>query len=134
MCERNPALYHISDINCKSMFQFAVECRQENIYNLLYEKLDDSERHLLITSVDNFYNSMLHAAASISPFAQLDRIQGPALQMQRELQWFKVSIYNYIDTCIWIFPSSIPLYNVSNMIWVNVLKYMIEKRVMSPLK
>ncbi|KAM1009988.1 hypothetical protein ACFX13_046230 [Malus domestica] len=32
---------------------------------------------------------MLHTVASITPLSQIDHIRGAALQMQRELQWFK---------------------------------------------
>jgi hypothetical protein len=34
---------------------------------------------------------LLHLAAKLSPPSQLARISGAALQMQRELQWYKVS-------------------------------------------
>ena len=44
----------------------------------------------MITSIDNSGNNMLHMAGFLAPSSQLSRIPGAALQMQRELQWFKV--------------------------------------------
>ncbi|KAM1112552.1 hypothetical protein ACFX13_046241 [Malus domestica] len=42
--------------------------------------------------IDNSGNNMLHTVASISSFSLLNinNIRGAALQMQREVQWFKV--------------------------------------------
>nr|TKR66365.1 uncharacterized protein D5086_0000310550 [Populus alba] len=43
----------------------------------------------LFTFLDSSGNTMLHLAAKLSPPSQLSRISGAALQMQRELQWYK---------------------------------------------
>ncbi|PON82527.1 PGG domain containing protein [Trema orientale] len=43
----------------------------------------------MATETDNSGNNMLHVAGLLAPSNQLNRIQGAALQMQRELQWFK---------------------------------------------
>ncbi|XP_010248132.1 PREDICTED: uncharacterized protein LOC104591030 isoform X6 [Nelumbo nucifera] len=42
-----------------------------------------------LNDIDYFGNNMLHLAAELSPYKQLSRVSGAALQMQRELQWFK---------------------------------------------
>ncbi|CAL9014050.1 unnamed protein product, partial [Prunus brigantina] len=83
----NPALVNLTGENGKTMLQFAIECRQEKVYFFFY-KLTRIAPDLLVT-IDQFSNTLLHAAASLSPIAQLNHIQGAALQMQRELQWFK---------------------------------------------
>ncbi|PQQ17129.1 uncharacterized protein Pyn_27850 [Prunus yedoensis var. nudiflora] len=83
----NPLLYGLIDENGKTMLQFAIECRQEKVYFFLYELSGVLPGILAIT--DNLNNTLLHSAASLSPLAQLNHIQGAALQMQRELQWFQ---------------------------------------------
>ncbi|XP_068304028.1 uncharacterized protein [Pyrus communis] len=78
----------IYDENAKGMFQFSIECRQEKVYNFFHEFI----RIMNVRTesrVDKFNNTLLHSAARLSPPAQLKHIQCAALQMQRELQWFK---------------------------------------------
>ncbi|VVA34692.1 PREDICTED: ankyrin, partial [Prunus dulcis] len=72
----------------RNAFQFAIECRQEKVYTLIY-KLDKRKRSSIANLVDTSKNGMLHVAGMLSPLAKLDNISGAALQMQRELQWFK---------------------------------------------
>ncbi|KAL6287614.1 hypothetical protein ACE6H2_012004 [Prunus campanulata] len=83
----NPLLFGLSDENGKSMLQFAIECRQEKVYFLLSEL--SGVLPCLLAATDKLNNTLLHSAASLSPLAQLNQIQGAALQMQRELQWFQ---------------------------------------------
>ncbi|KAB2613692.1 hypothetical protein D8674_036008 [Pyrus ussuriensis x Pyrus communis] len=83
----------------QSLFQIAAECRHHKVYNLIhvfYELLRDqygpnrSDRPQSIMGRTDYYrNNMLHTVASITSFSQIDHIRGAALQMQRELQWFK---------------------------------------------
>ncbi|KAM1821733.1 hypothetical protein TB2_023504 [Malus domestica] len=78
----------IYDENEKGMFQFSIECRQEKVYNFFHDFI----RVMNVRTesrVDKFNNTLLHSAARLSPPAQLKHIQCAALQMQRELQWFK---------------------------------------------
>ncbi|KAM1324191.1 hypothetical protein PS2_044980 [Malus domestica] len=50
--------------------------------------------------IDYYRNNMLHTVASITSFSQIDHIRGAALQMQRELQWFKeVESVTYPKDC-----------------------------------
>ncbi|CAN6571774.1 unnamed protein product [Malus baccata var. baccata] len=86
----------------QNLFQIAAECRQHKVYNLIYvihkfykkgDILDldefDEIQKIVYRSGDDFDNTILHTVARITPFSQIDHIQGAALKMQRELQWFK---------------------------------------------
>ncbi|KAM1009980.1 hypothetical protein TB1_044634 [Malus domestica] len=94
----------------QSLFQIAVECRHHKVYNLIYvfyELLRDqygpnrSDRlQSIMGQIDYYRNNMLHTVASITSFSQIDHIRGAALQMQRELQWFKeVESVTYPKDC-----------------------------------
>ncbi|XP_068304413.1 ankyrin repeat-containing protein NPR4-like [Pyrus communis] len=96
----------IYDENARGMFQFSIECRQEKVYNFFHDFI----RVMNVRTesrVDKFNNTLLHSAARLSPPAQLKHIQCAALQMQRELQWFKevekivpskfLEVVNYTD-------------------------------------
>lgn len=100
MCEANPMLLAISDGKGKSLFQFSIECRQEKVYCFLFGSMPETIRKSVESGADKFGNSTLHSAASLSSIAiaQLNHIQGAAMQLQRELQWFKVKISPYIST------------------------------------
>ncbi|CAN6708369.1 unnamed protein product [Malus baccata var. baccata] len=70
----------------KNIFHYAVECRQEKVYSLIYGV---GIKNLLTTWIDDSDNNILHYAGLLSPLAKFDRISGAALQMQRERQWYK---------------------------------------------
>ncbi|XP_048435251.1 uncharacterized protein LOC125474991 [Pyrus x bretschneideri] len=91
ICKANPELLWRTNDEGRCIFAFAIECRQEKIYNLLYG-ISAKERVMQIT--DSESHTKLHMAGLLSPSAQaqLNRIPGAALQMQRELQWYKVRI------------------------------------------
>lgn len=76
------------DDNKHTIFHIAVMHRQENVYNLLYEV--GSKKLLGLT--DNLGNNILHLAAKKPEQDRLNFVSGAALQMQRELLWFKVHI------------------------------------------
>ncbi|XP_068304357.1 ankyrin repeat-containing protein NPR4-like [Pyrus communis] len=88
ICKANPELLWRINNDVRNIFHFAVECRQEKIYNLLY---GISAKKRVILRVDGENNNKLHMAGLLSPSAQaqLNRIPGAALQMQHELQWYK---------------------------------------------
>ncbi|XP_065624781.1 uncharacterized protein LOC111993963 [Quercus suber] len=71
----------------RSIFHIAVEKRHESIFNLL---VVGSIRDLLADRINEDGNNMLHLAAGLAPEEKLNAISGAALQMQRELLWFKV--------------------------------------------
>ncbi|KAJ0086637.1 hypothetical protein Patl1_08116 [Pistacia atlantica] len=68
------------------IFHAAVAQRQEKIWNLIYET---EEKRDLASIEDNFDNNILHIAGMLAPVSHITKIPGPAMQMQRELQWFK---------------------------------------------
>ncbi|EOX92462.1 Ankyrin repeat family protein, putative [Theobroma cacao] len=61
--------------------------RQEKIFSHIYRT--GAKKNYMATHWDKDSNNMLHQAAFLAPSSQLDRVSGAALQMQRELQWFK---------------------------------------------
>ncbi|KAM1824173.1 hypothetical protein ACFX13_023795 [Malus domestica] len=57
----------------RNIFHYAVECRQEKVYSLIYGV---GKRNLITTFLDESDNGMLHCAGMLSPLAKenLDRI------------------------------------------------------------
>ncbi|KAJ9684848.1 hypothetical protein PVL29_017032 [Vitis rotundifolia] len=88
MIKSIPELVWRCDINGRNIFFIAILNRQEKVFNLLYG-LTHAQKVKVISPLDRFENSMLHLVAMLAPSEQLDGISGAALQMQRELQWFK---------------------------------------------
>ncbi|CAI9299344.1 unnamed protein product [Lactuca saligna] len=71
-----------------NIIQYAVINRSEKIYNLLYWM--SQHRNICRRIKDSLGNNLLHLAARLAPNNKLNLISGEALQIQRELQWFKV--------------------------------------------
>ncbi|CAH1433446.1 unnamed protein product [Lactuca virosa] len=71
----------------QSIFHVAVIHRHESIYNLLYEL--GSMKDLITPLKDQIENNMLHLVGKVAKKKRLDIVSGVALQMQRELLWFK---------------------------------------------
>ncbi|KAJ4841112.1 hypothetical protein Tsubulata_003747 [Turnera subulata] len=69
----------------RGLMMLAIAFRQEKIFNLMLRR----RRYTKANITDYNYNNMLHCAGMPPPPTQLARISGAALQMQRELQWFK---------------------------------------------
>ncbi|KAI4347978.1 hypothetical protein L6164_008746 [Bauhinia variegata] len=67
------------------------------VFNLIYG-VTSSIRDGLSVVKDESRNTALHMAALLAPSEQLNRIPGAALQMQRELQWFKFPLL--IEVCL----------------------------------
>ncbi|KAK8607039.1 hypothetical protein V6N13_052790 [Hibiscus sabdariffa] len=82
-----PEVVWFADEKDRNIFFVAAAERQEKIFSLIYKM--GAKQHSLATHWDKDYNNMLHQAAFLAPSSQLDRVSGAALQMQRELQWFK---------------------------------------------
>ncbi|XP_063946358.1 uncharacterized protein LOC108212983 [Daucus carota subsp. sativus] len=76
--------WHTAGDNNYTIFHVAVINRQENVYKLLYELGAKKMRTL-----DKDGNNILHLAAIKPPQSRLNNVSGAALQMQRELLWFK---------------------------------------------
>ncbi|KAJ8769213.1 hypothetical protein K2173_000988 [Erythroxylum novogranatense] len=82
-----PDILWIEDDFNRGIFLYATLQRQEKIFSLIYRM--GAKRHAMATSWDRHHNNILHQAAFLAPSTQLDRVSGAALQMQRELQWYK---------------------------------------------
>lgn len=81
------------DNNGHSIFHIAVSNRQKSIFDLIYSL--GPVKDVIISSKDNNDNTILHLAGLLAPSNCLNVEAGEALQMQRELTWFKVSLLTY---------------------------------------
>ncbi|KAI3836322.1 hypothetical protein MKW92_049284 [Papaver armeniacum] len=82
----NPYLEHYMDQKSgRGLFQIAIMSRQEEIYGIMSQM---GQRNQNISLEDKSKNNTLHYAGFWKPSPQLDKAHGPALQMQREIQWF----------------------------------------------
>ncbi|GJU04224.1 ankyrin repeat-containing protein [Tanacetum coccineum] len=79
-------IWKVNDNN-QSIFHIAIKHRHEGIYNLLYEIGSMKDLITPIRDVDG--NNMLHLAAMSTKKKRLEDVSGAALQLQRELLWFK---------------------------------------------
>ncbi|KAJ8755950.1 hypothetical protein K2173_024495 [Erythroxylum novogranatense] len=88
-----PYAIWLTDEENRNVIHLAVEHRQENVYNLLYQL--NLQRYFATGCLQGrrTLNSILHLAATLNPS---HRVSGAALQMQRELQWFK-EVENVIE-------------------------------------
>ena len=99
----DPDLVWICDEKSRNIFSVAVEYRHAKIFSLIYG-LD--MKNALTDSTDSFYgNNLLHMAGMLAPSTSLNHIPGAALQMQRELQWFKVIslTFNFLIFNYWLY-------------------------------
>ncbi|XP_062175046.1 uncharacterized protein LOC133880167 [Alnus glutinosa] len=86
MVKAKPILKWSRGVDETSIFSFAVLHRQPKIFSLIYGL---PIKKSMTTWVDNKGNTMLHMAGMTGASIQINQIPGAALQMQRELQWFK---------------------------------------------
>ncbi|KAK4430377.1 hypothetical protein Salat_1338400 [Sesamum alatum] len=87
MLEYKPEFMWRKDRKGRTVFGHAIVLRQEKIFNLIYGL--GAKKNMIARTQDVFRNNYLHLAAKLSPPDRLERLSGAALQMQRELQWFK---------------------------------------------
>ncbi|KAL2534393.1 Ankyrin repeat family protein [Abeliophyllum distichum] len=73
--------------NNRSILHYAIENRREKLFNLMIDLM--AQNTFAASRLDEVMNNMLHLAAKLAPSPQLNAVSGSALQMQRELQWFK---------------------------------------------
>ncbi|KAF7143361.1 hypothetical protein RHSIM_Rhsim05G0008700 [Rhododendron simsii] len=85
--ESIPKLAWARDSDCRSIYQRAVIERHENVFNLIHQMSD--RKHCVSMDIDKSGNNILHIAGRLAPLHKLNQVSGAALQMQRELQWFK---------------------------------------------
>ncbi|KAJ9557501.1 hypothetical protein OSB04_012115 [Centaurea solstitialis] len=79
-------IWKVNDDN-QSIFHVAVSHRHEGIYNLLYEI--GSMKDMITPLRDHNDNTLLHLVGMSARKKRLGDVSGYALQMQRELLWFK---------------------------------------------
>ncbi|KAA8537203.1 hypothetical protein F0562_029665 [Nyssa sinensis] len=82
-----PDLIWKVDDKSRSIFHVAVAHRQEKIFNLIYEI--GAHKDLIAAYKDENNNNMLHLAGKLAPSKRLKTDSGAALQLRRELLWFK---------------------------------------------
>ncbi|KAK4564351.1 hypothetical protein RGQ29_006428 [Quercus rubra] len=82
-----PDLIWKVDDNNRSLFHIAVLYRHRTIFNLIYEF--GAIKDLIAAYKDDKNNNILHLAGNLPPPSRLQIVSGAALQMQRELLWFK---------------------------------------------
>ncbi|CAI9773347.1 unnamed protein product [Fraxinus pennsylvanica] len=82
-----PDLIWKVDSNKYSVFHVAVINRQEKVFSLIYHI--GAVKDLITLNIDNKGNNILHLAGKLTPPSRLNIVSGAALQMQRELLWFK---------------------------------------------
>lgn len=86
---KNPILVQVHDSDGQRIFMKAVLNRQAEIFSLIYGL---KQKKFAVAGQDRFsHNNILHMAGVLTASTPLNHIPGAALQMQRELQWFKVS-------------------------------------------
>ncbi|KAA8535787.1 hypothetical protein F0562_030779 [Nyssa sinensis] len=79
-------IWMVDDEN-RSLFHIAVMHRRAKIFSLIYSI--GAHKDLITSYKDRGDNNMLHLAGKLAPSYLLNVVSGPALQMQRELLWFK---------------------------------------------
>ena len=84
----DPQLVWCRNENSTSIFSVAVQYRHAKIFSLIYGL--DIKRALICYNDSSNENNLLHMAGMSAPSTSIADIPGAALQMQRELQWFKV--------------------------------------------
>ncbi|KZV14329.1 ankyrin repeat-containing protein-like [Dorcoceras hygrometricum] len=70
-----------------NIFHIAARERVENIFNLIYHM--NERKQYFYDSTDSSSNNFMHMCGELAPPHKLNLISGAALQLQRELQWFK---------------------------------------------
>ncbi|KAK7861414.1 hypothetical protein CFP56_011419 [Quercus suber] len=71
----------------RNLFMCAVLHRQIDVFRLVYKF---PVKNAILSTKDSDGNNILHMAAMLESSTGLCYIPGAALQMQRELQWYKV--------------------------------------------
>ncbi|KAF8364618.1 hypothetical protein HHK36_033409 [Tetracentron sinense] len=82
-----PHLLSCIDKNNRGIISAAIVHRRKKIFRLIYGI--DAQKNEMGVSFDKDGNSSLHLAGMLASSFQLARVSGAALQMQRQLQWFK---------------------------------------------
>ncbi|XP_073278696.1 uncharacterized protein [Primulina huaijiensis] len=70
-----------------TIFHVAARARSENVFNLLHQMKEG--KHFFYDCIDSSNNNYMHMCGEQAPTHKLNLVSGAALQMQRELHWFK---------------------------------------------
>ena len=84
----DPQLAWSKDEKSANIFSVAVQYRHAKIFSLIYGL--DAKRAMTCCKDSSSGNNLLHKVGMLAPSTSINDIPGAALQMQRELQWFKV--------------------------------------------
>ena len=98
-----PDLIWKVDNQNRSLFHIAVMHRHEKIFSLIYNI--GAHKDLITSYKDGNNHNMLHLAGKLAPANLLNNVSGAALQMQRELLWFKVKAHEPISLYFLFFPA-----------------------------
>jgi hypothetical protein len=101
MGKANPDLLLASDEDRRDIIAYAILNRRKAVFQLIHDPTFNRHKKIIIRSADVFSNTSLHLVASSGPSSH-HRGSGPAVQMQEEILWFKVSTYRII-ICLNIF-------------------------------
>ncbi|KAL9246026.1 hypothetical protein vseg_019610 [Gypsophila vaccaria] len=82
-----PAIWFTDDKDNYNVFQLAMLNRRDNIFNLINQMSD--YKFLITRFIDSDNNNMLHLVGRLPSSDRLDLVFGPALLLQREMQWFE---------------------------------------------
>ncbi|AES95682.2 ankyrin repeat protein [Medicago truncatula] len=89
MRKANPDLLWAIDKNKRGIFSHAILNRRKEVFQLIHDASVNGRKEIVRCRVDEFDNTLLHLAGNLGPSFDLHRRSGPALQMQREILWFK---------------------------------------------
>lgn len=79
-------IWHSLDQDKQSLLHYSIINRREEIFNLFSNSMTCHKAGPVV----GVETTMLHLVSKLAPHSQLTIVSGAALQMQRELQWFKV--------------------------------------------
>ncbi|KAL3820307.1 hypothetical protein ACJIZ3_006212 [Penstemon smallii] len=82
-----PNSIHSYDSNKQNTFHLAVKYRNEKVFNLIHQP--GYCKHVFVDLADSSGDTILHLVARLAPTHKLDLVSGAAIQMQREILWYK---------------------------------------------
>jgi hypothetical protein len=90
MGKANPDLLWAVDEDTRDIFSHAVLNRRKAVFRLIRDPTFNGQKKVVINRADAFRNTLLHLVASSGP-SSFHRKSAPAVQMQEEILWFKVT-------------------------------------------
>ena len=90
MWEANHDLLSVVDNSNRGIFWYAIQNRRRNVFKLIHS-LNGLEMEMFANQKDTFGSNLLHTAGYFDPLSNRGSRSGPAMQIQKEIRWFKVS-------------------------------------------